>query len=140
MTPAKHEAPVSQRLPEQAGHFSLAAHGQYKANLHLNHDDIGHIQAKIEVLDNQSSVTLITDNQDAKMMVQSQLSQLKSSFAEADLNLLQANVEEQSTADKQHKENNDHAHYELMPPSVSLESTPKMMKKQLINTLVDTYV
>jgi len=123
-----------------APRFSISKSGN-KANLHITQGDLGDITAKIEMNQNSSSVTFITDNAEAKQVIQGQLSQLKSHFTESDLVLIQANVEEQLSNQNQSQKEE----------TTKLNNDPGVVEKEVIGaerkinythqqTLIDTYV
>lgn len=131
--------PLGNYQPDLEPKFFVHSSGE-KANLHIHQKIIGDITASIEMDHNKSSVTLITDNNEVKQLLQNQLSQLKTIFSESNLHLVQANVEDKSSQQGQgHQERQAQNKFENNTHSLdSSKPDHGLMPQQ--NTLIDTYV
>lgn len=112
-----------------------------KLTLHVNQAELGDITAKIEIIDKQSTVTFITENNETKQILQNNLMDLKERFTHADLQLTQTSIEQQFNQQQEKKQQGEspYAH----PVVDSLKTTHKKMVKEDSDrshlSVLDTY-
>lgn len=120
--------------------FSVDISGD-KAYLKMQQGQLGEVRAKIEIHHHQSSVTLIVDNNELKQMVQNQLPQLKQLFADAEMVLVQANVEEQTRHNTPANREETHPKSEENPVAVQQNALHIVLEKERgQHALIDAYV
>lgn len=112
-----------------------------KACLKIQQEQLGEVKAKIEMHHQQSSVTLVVENSEIKQMMQNQLPQLKQWFADADLVLIQANIEEQSQQDSRANQQERSSHNEDERVNGRQNALSLVLgKERKQHSLIDAYV
>lgn len=117
----------------------------YNAKIKIYPPELGHITAKLKVDKNSTELVILTENNHVKNIVESNLAQLKDSFAKSDINLTTVHVDtanSQATSNGQNKNNNSAG------GKFAASDDNDLIKKQPINAeksnkssdkIVDTY-
>ena len=115
----------------------------YDAKIKLYPPELGHILAKLRINKNNVDLLILTENNQVKQVVESNLPLLKQHFHDQDINLTNIQVQTAQVSDRSqdhHPQNRgqpqayDHDH-----PPTSTQLSEKKDQKQSSRTLVDTY-
>lgn len=88
-----HEAP-----PANATKYTINQ-SEHKAELQVHRGDLGLIKAQIKMNQQQSTLTLLTENHEAKQVMSAQLAHLKEIFSDANMVLTEAQVEQRNAGE-----------------------------------------
>lgn len=118
----------------------------YDAKIRVFPPELGHIIAKLRVGDNGANLSLTTENDRVKAIVEQNLPQLKENFQNANINLTNVNVQtsSQSTVTDQQNSNNQRRNEGSLAQNFTNESNsdqlvPAKEDSKSSNTIVDTY-
>lgn len=115
----------------------------YHANIKIYPPELGAMLAKLKVSKNGAELTILTDNNRIKEIVESNLTQLKENFREADINLTKIQVDVQQQQSHGHEQQNPQqktADSQAVQQGLEFNSvTPKAKTTVASDSLIDTY-
>lgn len=115
----------------------------YEAKIKIYPPELGQVLAKLSVHNNNAQLVILTENDHVKQVVESNLSQLKQQFQQADINLTQVQVETHSASSRDQFSNNQNNNEQNQGKSYlsdvnKLPNSPEQSKKST-DSIIDTY-
>jgi flagellar hook-length control protein FliK len=126
--------------------MTVGAQEVYKANIKIYPPELGSVIAKLKMDKKNAELIIVTENNRVKEVVESNLSQLKQQFQQADINLTHIQIEVQTPQTGSGEQHNQERQSHLPEFSANEDTkssnksnTPSDSASRRLDSLIDTY-